>query len=387
MARHVADLSLALGVLGDSSDGFLAGDVPPVPFSPPEEVDLRGLTIGVFDDDQVFPASTSLKRLVGEAADALRERGANVVPWPVPRLPAVLGIANYFDLYCALIGADGGNDVRRIVDGDKLDWRVSRLLALASLSVPTRALVTGGLSLFGQTWMSRLVDVARPRSADVYRRLSYAKSKFAKAVTQQLQDAGIDALLGPPHALPAMQHVKGFDLIAAASYSMLFNLLGFPAGTVSLSRVRAGEENGRPTTTRDQVERQALAVDRGSAGLPIGVQVAALPWREDIVLAVMGALEQSFDSRGSRNTGRRRPTADRRSAAVRPSAAARVRRGPAHRPDRRPRSSSGAGPSSDRTAPRAAVCRRPDRTAASTGDCCAGRPATPWSGRRLRRAA
>ncbi|MCU0878745.1 MAG: amidase [Pirellulaceae bacterium] len=297
MARHVADLSLALAVLGDSSDGFLAGDVPPVPFRAPESVDVGGLTIGVFDDDQVFPASSALRRLVGEAADTLRAAGARIVPWQIPKLPEVCGIANFFDLYCALIGADGGNDVRRIVDGDQLDWRVSRLLALASLSLPTRALVTGGLSLFGQKWMSRLVDVARPRSADVYRQLSYAKSKFAKAVTTQLQDAGIDALLGPPHALPAMQHIKGFDLIAAASYSMLFNLLGFPAGTVSLSRVRAEEENGRPTTTRDQVERQAAAVDRASAGLPIGVQVAGLPWREDIVLAVMGALEQSFASR------------------------------------------------------------------------------------------
>jgi fatty acid amide hydrolase len=297
MARHVADLSLALSVLGDSSDGFLAGDVPPVPFSAPEEIDVGGLTIAVFDDDQVFPASKAIRRLVQEAADALRDSGAKIVPWQLPKLSPVCGIANFFDLYCALIGADGGNDVRRIVQSDKLDWRVSRLLALASLSVPTRAMVTGGLALFGQKWMSRLVDVARPRSTDVYRQLSYAKSQLAKAVTWQLQDAGIDAILGPPHALPAMQHIKGFDLIAAASYSMLFNLLGFPAGTVSLSRVRTGEESGRPTATRDQVERQAAAVDRGSAGLPIGVQVAALPWREDVVLAVMGALEESFAAR------------------------------------------------------------------------------------------
>jgi fatty acid amide hydrolase len=29
-----------------------------------------------------------------------------------------------------------------------------------------------------------------------------------------------------------------------------------------------------------------------SAGLPVGVQVAARPWREDIVLALMAALEE-----------------------------------------------------------------------------------------------
>jgi len=29
-----------------------------------------------------------------------------------------------------------------------------------------------------------------------------------------------------------------------------------------------------------------------SAGLPVGVQVAARPWREDIVIALMAALEE-----------------------------------------------------------------------------------------------
>jgi fatty acid amide hydrolase len=43
--------------------------------------------------------------------------------------------------------------------------------------------------------------------------------------------------------------------------------------------------------------RQAAASDRGSAGLPLGVQVAALHFREDVVLAIMRALEEDFSSR------------------------------------------------------------------------------------------
>jgi fatty acid amide hydrolase len=42
---------------------------------------------------------------------------------------------------------------------------------------------------------------------------------------------------------------------------------------------------------------ELLAVDAGSAGLPVGVQVAARPWREDVVLSVMSALEEDFRSR------------------------------------------------------------------------------------------
>ena len=46
--------------------------------------------------------------------------------------------------------------------------------------------------------------------------------------------------------------------------------------------------------------RRALSrVDREeAAGLPIGVQVAARPWREDLVLAVMGGIESSRSAYG-----------------------------------------------------------------------------------------
>jgi fatty acid amide hydrolase len=37
-------------------------------------------------------------------------------------------------------------------------------------------------------------------------------------------------------------------------------------------------------------------VEQGSVGLPVGVQVAARHWREDIVLAVMAAIEEHFQS-------------------------------------------------------------------------------------------
>ncbi len=43
-------------------------------------------------------------------------------------------------------------------------------------------------------------------------------------------------------------------------------------------------------------EQTASKVEQGSVGLPVGVQVAARHWREDIVLAVMAAIEEHFQS-------------------------------------------------------------------------------------------
>ena len=71
---------------------------------------------------------------------------------------------------------------------------------------------------------------------------------------------------------------------------MLYNMQGLPSGVVAVSRVKAGEESDRPVT-KDIVDKTAREVEHGSAGLPLGVQVAARYWREDIVLAVMAAVE------------------------------------------------------------------------------------------------
>lgn len=290
LARHVEDLHLALQVLADESDGYVAGDVVPQKLPDPGAVRIDQLKIATLVDDGVFPASQAIQRAVREAAAALRERGAEIVELEPSQLAAPLPLNELFDLYCGLIGSDGAADCRRFLRGSTVDWRVWRMTTMASLWPLTRLAVVLGLKLGGQAWMSRLVKVARPLTADQFWRASVRKNEFIETILGRLRDRRIDAILCPTHALPAMQHAKGFDLLAAASYAFLFNLLGLPAGVFSLTRVRPGEDAGRPSS-RDQVLRQAKAVDQGSVGLPVSVQIAALPWRDDVVLAIMAALQ------------------------------------------------------------------------------------------------
>jgi Asp-tRNA(Asn)/Glu-tRNA(Gln) amidotransferase A subunit family amidase len=78
-------------------------------------------------------------------------------------------------------------------------------------------------------------------------------------------------------------------------------LLGYPTGVVPFTEVRPDEESARPLSG-DPMERIARATEEGSAGLPVGVQVIARPWREHVVLAAMAALEQARE-RGARPIG------------------------------------------------------------------------------------
>jgi fatty acid amide hydrolase len=107
---------------------------------------------------------------------------------------------------------------------------------------------------------------------------------------------GYDAIICPPFAVPALTHGSAGDLIAAASYVWPYNVTGLPAGTVAATRVQPGEESDR-AVSRDTADKTARMVEEGSTGLPVGVQIVGQHWREDVVLAVMAALEEDFRAR------------------------------------------------------------------------------------------
>jgi fatty acid amide hydrolase len=292
LARHVEDLRLALGVLARANDRHFALDAVPAPLRDPAEVDLSRLTIAAWTDDGFFAPSPAVARAVKQAAGELRAAGANVVELDTGTVKQLLAPAEAFDLYCSLVGADGAADARRLSRGSRLDPRVRRLMWIAGLSRPARSLVVAGLKTSGQHTLARLVRSARRRSADAYWQLVDRRNQFAARVLAGLSRRGIDALVCPTHALPAPPHQLALDLLAAASYSLLINLFGLPSGTVAMTRVAAEEQAAR-FDSRDQVLHAAYLTDQGSAGMPVGVQVAAMPWREDIVLAIMQALAKS----------------------------------------------------------------------------------------------
>ena len=75
-----------------------------------------------------------------------------------------------------------------------------------------------------------------------YMRLVEQRGRVRADWLQAMDAAGIDAILCPPFALPALTHGNRVDLFAAASYAIPFNITGFPAGVVPITMVQPGEE-------------------------------------------------------------------------------------------------------------------------------------------------
>lgn len=286
LARSVADLALGMRVLGSPASGE-DPSTSPVPLGDPRRVRLDALRVGYYLDDGFIRPAPALRRVVEEAARALDARGTVVEEFSPPDTEEAMRL-----LY-SLLSADGAAWARPLLAGRGHDRRAKEPARMSALPRPVRSVLTAGLRLAGQPRMARTLSWLGRRSVEEYWRLLAQRNAYRGRFLEAMRANRLDALLCPPSAHPALRHGAGRELTAAASYTMTYNVLGWPAGVVAASRVRPDEECDRPAS-RDLVERAARRVETDSAGLPIGVQVVGLPWREDVVLAVMEALEEHF---------------------------------------------------------------------------------------------
>lgn len=278
LARCTSDVATGLEIINR------ANVEPPLALEDYRKVDVSRLRVATYTDDGTLQVSPAVARAVRESARVLEQLGAETMELKAPPGPEAV------HLYFALLSGDGGRGFKRALRGERPDARVKTLMVLAGLPGPVRRLARGLLDAMGQPTLAGFLAHFGYGSVSEYWDLVQAQMEFQQRFAAILDKERIDVVLCPPCALPAFAHGSSKDLGVAGGYGILWNLLGYPAGVVPVSCVQAGEESCRKPSS-DRVERAASRVEEGSAGLPVGVQVVARPWREHVVLAAMRAIE------------------------------------------------------------------------------------------------
>jgi len=293
IARNVEDLQLAMSVLAAASigKGDTSSDAPPYPAELPN---VRGLRVGIQLDEAFIRSAPAVRRALREAESDLVAAGATIVEFHPPLL------ADAARLFFRVMAADGAEWFRAGLHGDTPDRRAAGLLSAAGLPNLARPFIAAALSIGGQPRLALAVTAARRAEGADVEKITTDLAAYRAAYNRAMDAAGVDVVLSPPVAVPALRHGASEYLSVAnvAAYTLLYNVLGLPAGVVPVTTVRSGEESDRPARL-DVVERAARETERGSAGLPVGVQVAARLWREDLVLAAMSAIEHAVRVRSA----------------------------------------------------------------------------------------
>jgi len=264
--------------------------------------------VGWWDTAGPLPASAAIRRGVAEAVARLEAAGIEAVP-----LDGRLAEEAAW-LHLGFVSADGGSDIQRLfagggqvctlpecgphvadcksaprASGERPMPAIRQLLALGGMPRWLRLPVALGAWLAGRRVEARGLLATGPRSEAGLAPLLAARASLARRFAATTADC--DAVVCPVSALPALRYGTAARLLLAAAPCMLPNLLDLAAGVVPVTHVRPDEELGRPRA-RDPVLRAAAETDRGSGGLPVGVQVIAPPGRgERSVLAVMRLIE------------------------------------------------------------------------------------------------
>jgi fatty acid amide hydrolase len=286
IARSVRDLWLLMGAVSPERQSQFDPAVAPLPLGSP--VSLRGLRIGYYVDDGFMTPSAGIVRAVRQAADALRGAGATLVEYQPPAATDLLF------LWLAAMTADGGETLGRMLDGEAICRQLKVSNFMAKMPSPVRLAAAALLDKRGEGGLAGMLRAAGAKSVSDYWQLTAQRTALRRAEFDAWNARSLDAVLCPPHVLPALPIGSSGDLTLTLSYMFRYVLLNFPAGVVPVSRVRDDETTWMGP--RGMFGDKCTDALRGSAGLPIGVQVVSRPYREDVALSVMAAIEESARS-------------------------------------------------------------------------------------------
>ena len=234
MARYVEDLALVLPILSgaDGHDSYVA----PAPLLDMHQAEIRSARVAFFTDSGGLEPDADTKKAVHNALEVLREAGASVTE------ARPTGFENGHDLVAVILAADGGSTVRKLL----------------------KEAGTTELHPFVR-WLAEM-DESTALSGSKFAELLAKRDSWCSGMLSFMED--YDAVLSPVWAYPAVPHGAVAEDWPQSSFTHQYNLSGWPAAVV-----RAG------TSTN---------------GLPIGIQVATPPWREDVALSLILRIEQEL---------------------------------------------------------------------------------------------
>jgi len=232
MARRVEDLMLLLPILAgpDGSDAAMA----PVPVRDPKQVDLRKLRVAFYVDDGQSPPTPEIQRMVKDCVGMFKDLGCKVTQDSPPKIKELAEARQKFS------AAPDGDHMRRLLQ------KHGTLQA------------SPGLRLSGE-----------PLPSSEFTRLCEVMDAIKSEQLAWFEK--YDLILCPVNAKAPQKVPPEFVRTPGApngGYTSQYNTTGWPAGVV------------RAATSQDE------------PGLPLGVQVVAQPWRDDVVLAAMAHIEK-----------------------------------------------------------------------------------------------
>ncbi|XP_078527807.1 fatty-acid amide hydrolase 1-like isoform X2 [Lissotriton helveticus] len=289
MANDVDSLALFMRSLLCDDMFLLDPTVPPLPFKEEIYSSSEPLRIGYFDNMSYFPAVPSMRRAVHEAKKLLEEAGHTLVAFSPPALEG----GGATEMFCKLVFADGGSAFADKFKGNILEPLHQGLVSTLRSPVFMKKM----LAFFMKPWsprISRLLStLSSSRSVKTLWAAQTEQQEYKEAFIAEWQKLKLDVVLCPMLG-PAFNIGYPGLLFAPICYTVLFNILNFPAGVVPIGKVTEEDERQMKNYGSgydDEWDKLMKKAIESGVGLPLSVQCVALPWQEELCLRFMKEVE------------------------------------------------------------------------------------------------
>lgn len=256
--------------------------VVPIKWSP---VQPRPLRIGFYATDGFFQPVPAIQRAVREAAELLQQMGHTLIEFKVPHIRKLVPLAT------GLIRCDNSAYVNQLLRNDIIE--------------PTHYLQSSYnmMGVVGRWFMCRLMSnemkdlLSRyPQTSNDLREVYAATEQFRQLFEQSWVDENIDVMLTPACGTIALPTALVQKATGAYSYTLLYNVLDYCAGVVPWTNVTEDDvqECAKASyPTESQYHRIVYAANSKPecVGLPVGLQIVAPPYREELCLMAMAQLD------------------------------------------------------------------------------------------------
>jgi fatty acid amide hydrolase len=284
ITRTVEDCEKMMEVLvnGIGVDAFS----PPLKWNMDFELPKKVAVLKAFDYVEVSPAN---QRAVNETCEILRKKGFEIVELDLNDIfyDLFLNInAAYFKISLIRELARG-----KLPLGEPLIHDFTQFRRMHKIPKFLLGFVSGVFKKFGLERQRFFLEALKLSNEVNDSFILETRVQYAKEVIDRMEKLGVSSIISFGLATPAILH-ESFDNSAIQSiYTTIYNYFNFPVGVVPITKVREDEQD-YPSKFNDVFSKSLKEIMKNSAGLPVGVQIASFPWREETCIKLMKIIEK-----------------------------------------------------------------------------------------------
>jgi fatty acid amide hydrolase len=278
MAKNISDIRWAMQLLHTNNQKTRCVHLPPLDFTH-RFYPKKKLRIGVIQDDGFIQPAPVMTRATQEVQNYLEKEGHEIIPVHPTNTKKFLSI------YLRAVSADGLNTLRKNSAGSPISSVLKDVWRYAKIPVWLKKLIASLIGPLGEKRVAEMMKYTQKSDVSSFWSLEMEKREFIKDELDWWQKHELDLLLTPASATPAPMRGLEKEMSLIFSYYGKYNLLGFPAGVVPVSKV-LDKENYYPHQ-KDIIDKKISKSLKYSTGLPLGVQVVGAPWSDYTVLKLL----------------------------------------------------------------------------------------------------